>query len=128
MEFVPFKPTGQMGVSQLDHIQLGQPVIISQIPQLSQQNQQNQQTQSAPPEQSMPPLDKKEIEKHRIKNKFIEKYNLRELKSNDPAKTYYYDSKSKTVFELGDSRPIVFMKPSKEVEQKILSLNGMAFI
>lgn len=118
MEFVPFKPTTQMGISQLDStIQLGQPVIISQLPNLGVQESGGQGSQDLG--------SKKELERHRIKNKFIEKYNLRELKSDDPSKTYYYESKSKTLFELGDSRPVVFMKPSKEVAQKILSLNGL---
>jgi hypothetical protein len=68
-------------------------------------------------------LDRKESDKNRIRNNFIEKHRLRQLKSDDPLKKYYYDSVSKSLFELEDSGPVVFMKSSKEVEERILNLN-----
>lgn len=62
------------------------------------------------------------------KNSFIEKYNLKELKSDNPAETnkqYYYEHKSKTVFELDNTGPVVFMKTNLETANNLLKLNGL---
>ena len=63
------------------------------------------------------------------KNSFIEKYNLRELKAEadttNTTKQYYYEYKSKTVFELNTSGPVVFMKTDLETANNLLKLNGL---
>ena len=55
---------------------------------------------------------------------FIEKYRLVELKSDlDKNINYYYDQKSKTVLEINNEGPIVFMKSNSEVSKHLLKLN-----
>ncbi len=56
---------------------------------------------------------------------FIEKYRLIELKSDqeDKSISYYYDYKSKTVFEIRNTGPVVFMKTNKELAKHLIKLN-----
>ena len=70
--------------------------------------------------------NKKNLQKGiNAKYAFIEKYNLIELKSdveNDNF-SYYYDNKSKTVFEINNFGPIVFMKSNLEMSKHLIKLN-----
>lgn len=61
------------------------------------------------------------------KDAFINKYNLRELYSGLPNDmiTYYYDSKSATLFELHKNLPIIFMKTDPDTKKRILEINGI---
>jgi len=62
---------------------------------------------------------------------FIEKHNLRQLKTDSvdsgssSGLTYYYEEKSRTVFELNDSGPVVFMKTNPETTKYLIELNGL---
>jgi hypothetical protein len=58
---------------------------------------------------------------------FIEKYKLVELKSDQEDKliSYYYDTKSKTIFEIKKDGPIVFMKTNPEQTKHLIKLNDL---
>src|SRR6185369_9167701 len=63
------------------------------------------------------------------KHAFIEKHNLRELKTDASTYienvVYYHEYKSGTVFELNNTGPVVFMKTNPETAKYLLKLNGL---
>lgn len=99
MDFIPFKP-------QLPD-ELGQPIVPIQTNMSQSDN------------------FKKDLDINRLKNMFIEKHRLKQLKSdNNTELSYYYDSKSKTVYEVNNFRPVIFMKTNKETSKRITDFNG----
>jgi hypothetical protein len=115
MEFTPFKPVAQV-------------ITFVEKPNNAVENGNGTATRSVK-DQTLLRKPKPIIGFRLSKYAFVEKHNLRELKTDASTFvdgiSYYYEQKSRTVFELNNAGPVVFMKTDLEKANYLIKLNDL---
>jgi hypothetical protein len=111
MEFAPFRPV---------------PPVPQLIPQTNFNFEKNNGKYVDPRKQRQPKVLKGLPKGTGSKYAFVEKHRLMELRSDlDDSVNYFYDHKSRTIFEINNYGPVVFMKANPEVSKHLIELNGL---